>query len=211
MNSLFNRWAVRGVLGIALACGSANLVTAHEGHDHPTTRPTTGPAAHLPADQREAVFDAARDGDIQALTALLDKEPLLVDARPDNDHRTPLIIAAWSNQAGAAELLIERGADIEAEDFVWGASALGWAGWFGSHDVAVVLINAGAEINHPNRDGTTPLGSARGALNYKPAPPGDATPEQRKTLEQLLLDKGAVPKQTRTRPWPIVAGWDDID
>lgn len=211
MNRLSNGWIVRGIVAGALVCSSWNLATAHEGHDHPTTRPTTGPAAHLPADQRQAIFDAARDGDLQAITVLLDKEPLLVDARPDNDHRTPLIIAAWTNQAGAAQLLIERGADVEAEDFVWGASALGWCGWFGSQDVAVVLINAGAEINHPNRDGNTPLGSARGALNYKPAPPGDATPEQRQALEKLLLDKGAVPKEPRTRPWPIVAGWDDIE
>lgn len=106
--------------------------------------------------------------------------------------------------------LIEQGADIEAEDYVWGGSALGWSGWFGRPSVARVLIEAGADINHPNRDGCTPLCSAVAAQQHEPDQGRrQATPEDRSAIVALLEAHGGALQRQRTRPWPIIAGWSD--
>src|SRR5471030_1172699 len=108
-------------------------------------RPNTGPGSHLPATVREEFYHAAITGDLATAKDLLAKEPLLVGARPDNCPHTPLTMAACRNQVEMVKFLLANKADIEDEDFVCGASALGWSGWFGHPDVAAVLIAAGAE------------------------------------------------------------------
>ena len=204
----FVRWP--GATALALAALLGGACAQQPSHSKPhAVRPNIGPGATLPAKLRNAFFSAAAEGDLETVSAMLDKQPLLVDARPDNDHRTPLIITAWKNQPEMARLLIDRGADLESEDFVWGASALGWAGWNGQPKVAQVLIAAGAEVNHPNRGGCTPLCSALARAGSKYA--DDATPEDRASVIRLLREHGGVPRQDRTRPWPIVEGWDDVE
>ncbi len=175
-----------------------------------TIKPNNSPGADLPAALRSEFFQAAAKGDVARATELLAQQPLLLNSRPDNDHRNPLIIAAWKNQAEMAKFLLSHGADIEAEDYIWGASALGWAGWYGHPEVAAVLIEAKAEVNHPNRGGATPLNSALTAKNLQSDDQSwKASPENYEKIILLFKEHGGVKKQTRTRPWPIVEGWGD--
>jgi len=183
---------------------------AHDGDAVQVVRPNTGPGSDLPNDLRRDFFAAAAAGDIRTAKAMLAAQPLLVDARPDNESRTPLIVATWRNRAGMVKFLLEHGADLEAEDYVWGGSAVGWSGWFGRPSVALVLIEAGAEVNHPNRGGCTPLGSATAALESLPDQgEGQATREDRVAVVELFKESGGVMQQDRVRPWPIIEGWED--
>ena len=184
---------------------------AHDHHDRERRiRPNRGPGSDLPNPLRRAFVRAAAGGDIHTAKRLLEQQPLLIDARPDNVSRTPLIAATWGDRVEMVMLLIAHGADLEAEDYVWGGSAVGWSGWFGRPSVALVLIEAGAEINHPNRGGCTPLCSAMAAQTKKPYQgDGQATPADRAAVIELFKKHGGVERQVRTRPWPIIEGWED--
>jgi ankyrin repeat protein len=61
------------------------------------------------------VFDAAAVGRTRGLEELVGAEPALVHARAANGS-TPLHYAARFDQRGAAELLLEHGADTAARD-----------------------------------------------------------------------------------------------
>ena len=160
---------------------------AHHDRDR-RIRPNRGPGSDLPKPLRRDFFKAAAGGDVRSAKRLLAQAPLLIDAWPDNESRTPLIAATWGDHVEMVQLLIAGGADLEAEDYVWGGSALGWSGWFGRPAVASVLIASGAEVNHPNRGGCTPLGSAAAAAaSRSDQGHGQATAADRSAVIALLI------------------------
>jgi RNA polymerase sigma factor (sigma-70 family) len=71
------------------------------------------------------VFQAAALGDLPRLRALLDEDPRRVNARDAKD-RTPLYEAAHNLHLAAVDLLLARGADVEART-AWGETALSTA------------------------------------------------------------------------------------
>ena len=72
----------------------------------------------------------------------------------------PLHMAAMNNATGAAETLIDSGADLHARDN-GGVDPLGYALWGSAYKAAGFLINRGADINSKDIDGWTNLhGSA---------------------------------------------------
>ena len=75
------------------------------------------------SEAREAAFTAVDEGDVEALTALLRTDPTLVSARGEGGV-TLLHLAAERDEAGAARVLIEHGADVQAGDFMGGGN--GW-------------------------------------------------------------------------------------
>ena len=91
----------------------------------------------------EALWQAARDGDTAGITAALAKGAD-VNAKSRYDV-TALIFAAGSGRLDAVKLLISRGADVNAQDTFYRARAAEMAITNGYADVAVYLLQNGAD------------------------------------------------------------------
>jgi beta-lactamase regulating signal transducer with metallopeptidase domain len=93
-----------------------------------------------------ALFEAAADGDIGAITTLLDAAGTNVNAAIDGDG-SPLIGAAREGHLDAVRLLLDRGADVDMG--VRGdGNALIMAAREGHIDVVTLLLDRGASIEH---------------------------------------------------------------
>jgi len=76
-------------------------------------------------DRIAALVEAVSEGDLSTAAALLDQDPSL--ARTMHAGASPLHYAAVHGQQGAVDLLIDRGANLEAVDHEYGATPIGWA------------------------------------------------------------------------------------
>ncbi|MCM3880324.1 MAG: PQQ-binding-like beta-propeller repeat protein [Vicinamibacterales bacterium] len=96
-----------------------------------------------PQGSNEALWQAARDGDTLGITAALTKGAN-VNAKSRYDV-TALIFASGSGRLDAVKLLVSRGADVNAQDTFYRARAAEMAISNGHVDVAVFLLQNGAE------------------------------------------------------------------
>jgi ankyrin repeat protein len=132
----------------------------------------------LPQDSELSVFEAAAFGRIERLQRIVAQDPSHTRA-PSDDGFTALHLAVFGQQEGAARLLLEYGADVNA--LSTGAIArvppLGTAAFVRSVRFARLLLDAGAHVDGQGEGGFTALHTA--ALN------GD------EELIQLLLERGA--------------------
>ena len=90
--------------------------------------------------QAAAIHDAARKGDVAAITAALDAG-VAVDA--NEGQGTPLYLAVRRGQFAAAKLLLERGANANALSNLWGP-VLHIAASKGRGDIVALLLAHGA-------------------------------------------------------------------
>jgi ankyrin repeat protein len=74
----------------------------------------------------EKLIDASKRGALEDVRAILDDRPELINIR-DELGATPLHHAAFGGHRHVAELLVQRGADINASDSQFGATPAGWA------------------------------------------------------------------------------------
>ncbi len=105
-------------------------------------------------ESQSAVYLAARQGRTGCLRVLLEQ-----GANPhncDKKKQTPLMEAVDSGNIESIELLIKHAANTNAED-ADGNTALSRTDNFG---IIGLLVAAGADINHPNKKGMTPLFTA---------------------------------------------------
>ena len=131
------------------------------------------------------LFKAIQTGDLPQVTALLDRDARLVNARDENGL-SAVLFATYHGQPAIAQLLVARGARLSifeasavgqldrvnelvktqpdlvnayAED---GFQPLGLASFFGHANVAEFLLDHGAEVNSPSRNAqqVMPLHSA---------------------------------------------------
>jgi len=137
-----------------------------------------------------AAVNARRDGVVELLLA----RGVAADQRLPGDT-TALMIAAALGYPDIAELLVAAGAQVTAED-AHGHTALHAATQycFASSDslrarrLLDIVISKGADVNKPDRDGSTPLLMLVGA-HVRPGVTADAT--HLGALLPVLLDAGA--------------------
>src|SRR5262249_52838696 len=101
------------------------------------------------------IWAAAQAGDLGAIERHL-AGGVAVDALDSKFGGTPLMWAAIAGKAEAIELLIERGAQLNAagQD---GGTALHGAAFLGHEKAVEALIRGGADVNAANKRGNTPL------------------------------------------------------
>lgn len=104
--------------------------------------------------QREAWFDAARDGDVGAL-AKLRKAKVAVDAIDDSGY-SALVLAAYHDRGAAVTWLLARGADPCVAD-KRGYTALMGAVFRGHGEVVGLLAAKPCGADHVTPAGQTPL------------------------------------------------------
>jgi ankyrin repeat protein len=128
------------------------------------------------------VFEAAALGEVDRLRVVLDGDPSSATAY-SGDGFTALHFAAFFGQLGAAALLIERGAEVDAFGRGWmTGTPLHSAASRLRSDIVGVLLEAGANPNVRQSAGWAPLHAA--AMN------GDVV------SVELLLAAGADPAAT---------------
>jgi ankyrin repeat protein len=92
------------------------------------------------------LFDAARRGDVERLTALLDQHPQKLDARDEPYAWTLLHAAAREGQLAAVDLLLRRGLDPNAREKGDNTYPMHWAAAAGKLDVVRRLADAGGDV-----------------------------------------------------------------
>ena len=139
------------------------------------------------------LHDAARDGDVERIVALLDQgEPV---AAPDDAGEPALLIAALAGHSDTVSVLLERGCDIHVRN-KGGLTALHAAAYGGHADVAALLVEKGANVNDV-------------ANFYQMSPLHAAAEEGHTEVVSLLLGNGAdVEARERSGYTPLTqAGW----
>jgi ankyrin repeat protein len=103
------------------------------------------------------IHDAAMYGDLDKVKALLNDNPNLVSSQ-DTNGCTPLYWAASAGHKDIAELLLAKGADVNAKGRK-GYTPLHEAAMslFQSTNLVELLLAKGADVNARNDDGQTPL------------------------------------------------------
>jgi ankyrin repeat protein len=168
------------------------------------------PNVALP-DGETILMTAARTGDAASVKILL-THGANVDAKDNTLGQTALMWAASQNHAAAVKVLIEGGADVNLKSaalnfppFKWGVVGMvstvlpkgSWPPLFyaareNSIDAARALIDAGAEVNATDTEGSTPLLIAILNAHYD--------------MAAALLERGADPNQTdQTGTGPLYA------
>jgi hypothetical protein len=106
------------------------------------------------------IQDAARDGDLAKVEALLKNNPNLVKSN-DATNPPPLLMAIAHDHKDVAELLLANHANVNAKgphEFVHRSpTALHLAAYCGFKDEAELLLKYHADINATNDNGETPL------------------------------------------------------
>lgn len=103
------------------------------------------------------LFDAARNGDVDRLTALLDKYPEKLQARNKPYEHTLLHVASTSmpgqeqarthtERVAAVDLLLRRGLDVNAREKGDNTYAMHWAAAAGNLEVVRRLADAGGDV-----------------------------------------------------------------
>ncbi|KAK7571104.1 hypothetical protein V9T40_014708 [Parthenolecanium corni] len=124
-----------------------------------------------------ALLDAAKKGNLARIQRLLTPEN--INCRDlQGRNSTPLHLAAGYNNLEVAEFLLERGADVNAQD-KGGLIPLHNASSYGHLDIAALLIKYKTNVNATDKWGFTPL--------------HEAAQKGRTQLSALLLAHGADP------------------
>jgi ankyrin repeat protein len=92
------------------------------------------------------LFDAARNGDVNTLAALLDEHPDKLHARAKPYAWSLLHFAAHGGHLAAVDLLLRRGLDVNTREKGDNTYAMHWAAAGGRLDVVRRLADAGGDV-----------------------------------------------------------------
>ncbi len=106
-----------------------------------------------PEEQADAFISGAAYGEEEKIAAFLKKYPDAVNVK-DAHGCTALWWAVKNGHQDAAELLLEKGADIDAGDEI-GDTPLMMAAWVGYRRITEMLLENGADLNKKNQNGWT--------------------------------------------------------
>lgn len=118
-------------------------------------RKTTNKPIIVPENKKPDILEAAKQGDIQRIREILDEDVSQRDTCSVQDGATPLMFAAMTGRLDIAQLLFERGCDINKQDTISGWTALMQATYHGKKSVAIFLINVGADVTMQAKNGCT--------------------------------------------------------
>jgi ankyrin repeat protein len=121
--------------------------------------------AEVSAHGETALLFAALQGDVEAVSALLDNGAD-VNVRHE-DGWSGLLLAAANGHSLVVQALLDKGAKVEAKENLMGQTALIWAVKGGHTAVVKALLKAGANVNARDKFGGTAL--TRGASNGQTA------------------------------------------
>ena len=105
-----------------------------------------GSASSPPPDVEGQLFEAAKKGDVDRLTTLLDAYPDKLHARAAPYGWTLLHGAAQEGHLGVVELLLSRGLDVNSRETGDNTYAMHWAAAAGRLDVLRRLADAGGDV-----------------------------------------------------------------
>lgn len=105
------------------------------------------------------LFDAVKNGDADAVSAILRRKPALIEARDDQGD-TPIIAECFWGSIDVVRVLVVHGAAVNAVDNT-GTTALMQAATFDKADIVRYLIAHGAKINAKDDFGKTALDNAK--------------------------------------------------
>ncbi len=149
-----------------------------------------------------SLFRAARGGDIPMMELLIEHNALI--ELPNEDGVTPLIVAAGFRQAAidtrgrfrneeqslaSVRLLLDAGADpnlpeANGQTAIFGAATQGW------NSVVQLLAERGADLQHKDNNGKTPLDAAMGQAGlFGRGSGGDQHPDTAALIEKLIAER----------------------
>ncbi len=104
---------------------------------------------------QDSFFDAIRQGDLETISSLGEKNPDLYGSR-DSRGSTPLILAAYYNREATVDYLLQKGVPVDEKDGAGNTALMGccFKGYLG---IARKLIQAGADVNTINSLGSSCL------------------------------------------------------
>jgi len=115
--------------------------------------PSTTKTGVAPKSQGDDLLAAVKQGDAAKVKSLLDSGAD-IETRNPADGRTALMLAALQRRNLLVDLLIQRGAKIEARDDD-GVTALMWAAFGSNADAVRALRKAGASLETKDKFGKT--------------------------------------------------------
>ncbi|WAR13333.1 ANKS6-like protein [Mya arenaria] len=118
-------------------------------------RKTTTKTIIEPEERKPDIIEAAKQGNIQRIRDILEVDVSQRDTCSVHDGATPLMFAAMTGRIDIAQLLVERGCDINKQDNISGWTALMQATYHGKKSVAIFLINVGADVSTQAKNGCT--------------------------------------------------------
>ena len=107
-----------------------------------------------------SIHQAVFDGNIEAIKQAI-ADGVDVNSKGIGGF-TPLLIAAMEGHNEVVELLISKGADVDARQYGYGLSPLRFAAARGYKEIVELLISKGADVNAKRGDGITALDLAKG-------------------------------------------------
>lgn len=109
-------------------------------------------------DREKEILKFVKRGEVERVREILAEEPSLIHLR-DGDESTLLHHAAWKGHAELATLLLDAGADVNAQNRNdhWGGTPLHAAAHGNQKAVAEILLNRGADLHAQSCNGRTPI------------------------------------------------------